>query len=246
MEPLRRSLLSVDTLSLFPRLDRGEQVRAVAAHQALIHEVLGTLRRGGAPILHLFADERWNAVRSSMPWLSWRLALQRHGLPVSEEAWKTGSERARAPILDLLLLGTCPETATDVLLDLLLTVAPYLCSKSVDQEMEDRGPLTWAPVRLLPAAAEFFLTDSTAGSIDLGPYRICTRDGLVRVERGGQHVGTVKQCRFGLLAAAYGKEELCGALPAWIADIEQAETSKGVPSAQFGPRSKACCMGIAS
>jgi len=80
---------------------------------------------------------------------------------------------------------------------------------SVDQEMEDRGPLTWAPVRLLPEAAEFFLTDSTAGSIDLGPYRICTRDGLVRVERGGQHVGTVKQCRFGLLAAAYGKEELC-------------------------------------
>jgi ribonuclease HI len=233
LEPLRRSLLSVDTLSLFPRLDRGEQVRAVAAHQALIHEVLGTLRRGGAPILLLFADERWNAVRSSMPWLSWRLALQRHGLPVSEEAWKTGSERARAPILDLLLLGTCPETATDVLLDLLLTVAPYLRSMSVDQEMEDRGPLTWAPVRLLPEAAEFFLTDSTAGSIDLGPYRICTRDGLVRVERGGQHVGTVKQCRFGLLAAAYGKEELCGALPAWIADIEQAETSKGVPSAQF-------------
>ena len=60
---------------------------------------------------------------------------------------------------------------------------------------------------------------------------------LVRVERGGQHVGTVKHCRSSLLAAAYGKREFCGALPAWImqwiADIEQAETSKGVPSAQF-------------
>ncbi len=110
----------------------------MAAHQALIHEVLRTLRRGGAPILLLFADERWNAVRSSMPWLSWRLALQRHGLPVSEEAWKTGAERARATILDLLLLGTCPETATDVL-DLLLTVAPYLCSMSVDQELDSDG-----------------------------------------------------------------------------------------------------------
>ena len=205
----------------------------MAVHQTLIHEVLGTLLRGGVPISLLFADERWNAVLSSMPWLSWRLALQRHGLPVSEEAWKTGSERARAPILDLLLLGTCPETATDVLLDLLLAVAPYLRSTSMDQEMEDRGPLTWAPVRLLPAAAEVLLNDSTAGSTDSGSYRIRTLDGLVLVERGGQHVGTVKQCRFGLLATACGKEELCGALPAWIADIEQAEASKGVPSAQF-------------
>ena len=96
LEPLRQSLLSVDTLFLFPRLDRGGDVPAVAVHHALIHEVLGTLRQGGAPISLLFADERWNAVCSSMPWLSWRLALQLHGLPVSKEAWGTGAGRARA------------------------------------------------------------------------------------------------------------------------------------------------------
>ncbi len=70
---------------------------------------------------------------------------------------KPGQSAPGPPILDLLLLGTCPETATDVLLDLLLTVAPYVRSMSVDQEMEDRGPLTWAPVRLLPEQQSFFL-----------------------------------------------------------------------------------------
>ena len=119
MELLRRSLLSVDTVSRFPRLDRGEGVPAVAVRQALIHEVLDTLAE-----------------------------LER--LPVSEEAWGTGAEQARAPILDLLLLGKCPETALAVLLDLLLAAAPYLSSTSMDQEMEHRGPLTWAPVQLLP------------------------------------------------------------------------------------------------
>jgi hypothetical protein len=61
-----------------------------------------------APLL--FSDERWNAVRSSAPWLTWQLMLQRHGLPVSLQAEPTGAERAKGPILDLLLLGGCPDT----------------------------------------------------------------------------------------------------------------------------------------
>jgi hypothetical protein len=65
------------------------------------------------------------------------------------------------------------------------------------------------------------MTDSTAGRTLYGPYSATTGDGLVRVERAGQHVGTLKQSRFGLLAAAYGKEEFYGALPRWIADMER-------------------------
>ncbi len=63
--------------------------------------------RNHYPIPSLFVDERWNAVRSSIPWLSWQRTLQRHGLPGSSEAW-TGSERSTGPILDMLLLGACP------------------------------------------------------------------------------------------------------------------------------------------
>jgi hypothetical protein len=59
--------------------------------------------------------------------------------------------------------------------------------------------LTWEPVHLHPDAALFALTDSTAGSAAYGPNDTSTRDGLVRVERAGHHVGTVKQSRFGLL-----------------------------------------------
>jgi hypothetical protein len=60
--------------------------------------------------------------------------------------------------------------------------------------MEDRGPLTWELVCLLPMAAEFVLTNNTAGKASYGPYNTRTRDGLVHVERAGQHLKTVKQC----------------------------------------------------
>ena len=129
--------------------------------------------------------------------------------------------------MDLLLLGGCPDANPAVLRDLCVELAPYLRSARMDQRMEERSPLTWEPVCLHPDAALFALTDSTAGSAAYGPYDTSTRDGLVRVERAGHHVGTVKQSRFGLLSAAYDPEELCQALPAWIAAIEIDEAAKG-------------------
>ncbi len=89
--------------------------------------------------------------------------------------------------------------------------------------MRDGGPLAWEQVRLLPAAAEFVMTDSTAGTADYGAFTVITRDGLVRVEKAGQHVGTVMQSRFGLLASACGPEALCRVLAAWIAGVEKDE-----------------------
>ena len=82
--------------------------------------------------------------------------------------------------------------------------------------MEDRGPRGWAPVRLLlPADASVF-TDSTGGQAVYGPYTAMTKDGLVRVEHAGKHIGTVKQNRWGWLAAAYEAEDVCAALPSWV------------------------------
>ena len=233
LEPLRRVLHTVDAALLFPPLDRGEGVPAVPAHQALLHEVLGGLRRGDGSIPSLFSDVRWDAVRCSIPWRSWNSVLQRHGLPYSGDMW-TGRERSTGPILDLLLLGACPDTPPAVLLDLLTELAPYLrSSPGADVGMEDRGPLGWAPVRLLLPADSFEFLDNTRGQAAYGPFTATTRDGLVRVDRAGRHVGTLKQSRWGLLSAAYDAEDLCAALPAWIAEVDKDEGTRGVPSAQF-------------
>ena len=233
LEPLRRVLPMVDTALLFPPLDRGEGVPEVPTHQALLHDVIGGLKRGDCPIPSLFADERWNAVRSSIPWHSWQHVLHRHGLAGATEAW-TGTERFTGPILDLLLLGACPGAAPDVLLDLVIALGPYIRSlQGRDASMEDRGPLGWAPVRLLLPAEAFVFTDSTGGQAVYGPYTATTKDGLVRVEQAGRYIGTVKQSRWGWLTAAYEAEDTCVALPRWIAGVEHDELSRGVPSAQF-------------
>ncbi len=83
------------------------------------------------------------------------------------QAWETGAERlgARGPILDFLIssLGGCPESDPSVLLDLALVMAPYLHWRNADQERDDGGPLTRAPVRWLPEAVGFEIMDSTAG-----------------------------------------------------------------------------------
>ncbi len=46
-------------------------------------------------------------------------------------------------------------------------------------------------------------------------------------------MGTLKQSRWGLLSAAYDAEDLCAALPAWMAGVDKEEGTRGVPSAQF-------------
>ncbi len=78
----------------------------------------------------LIADECWNAVHSSAPWLSWQLALLQHGLLVSLEIESTSS------VLDLLILGGCPGTIPSVLLDLCVALAPYLRSANADKGFE--------------------------------------------------------------------------------------------------------------
>jgi hypothetical protein len=93
--------------------------------------------------------------------------------------------------------------------------------------VRDRGPWGGEPARLLlPADA-----DCTEGQTSYGPYTVTTRNGLVRIDKARQHVGTVKQGRWGLLTAAYDAADVCRTLPRWIAEVEKEELTRGVPSA---------------
>jgi hypothetical protein len=87
------------------------------------------------------------------------------------------------------IIWTCcflaPGADPALLGDLCVQLAPYLRSTSAVQGVEDSGPLSWEPVRLLPMAAEFVMTDNTACKASYGPYDNSIRDGLVHVEREG-------------------------------------------------------------
>ncbi len=47
------------------------------------------------------------------------------------------------------------------------------------------------------------LNGNTGGQVAHGPFTATTKDGLVRAEKAGLHIGTVKERRWGWLAAAY-------------------------------------------
>jgi hypothetical protein len=82
------------------------------------------------------------------------------------------------------------------------------------------APLGWAPVQLLLPAGTRLSFWTIGGQV---AYHHAGR-----AARAGQHVGTLKQSRWGWLSAAYDAEDLCAALPAWMVDRD-----RGVPSAQF-------------
>ena len=73
-------------------------------------------------------------------------------------------------------------------------------AEMVDSAPMGNGMIGWASMLLLLPAESFHFTDSTGGQETYEPYTATTMYGLVRVEKVGQHVGTVKQSRWGLLA----------------------------------------------
>ena len=231
-QPLRRVLSVAKTAKLFPRLDRGEGVTEAPVHQTLLHDILTGLNRPEPNVAALFADARWEAVRSTAPMAMWRKTMQLHGLEslTSEE---NISARHLAPIMDILALGNCPEVSVDCLKSLCVALAPHLRSTHEVTAEPDGGPLTWSPVRLAVDKVEFVWNDTTAGSIEIGQYTVVTKDGLTRVNLGGHHVATMTQGRWGLLTAAYDPQDVCAALPAWVAQVEKDEATKGVATSQF-------------
>ena len=232
LHPLRRVLTVAKTATLFPRLDRGEGVAEVPVHQELVHDVLTGLNRPEPDVVALLTDARWEAVRSTAPLAVWRRTMQLHGLESLTSEENLGN-RHLAPIIDVLALGQCPEVSIDCLKSLCMALAPHLRSTSERMVEPDGGPLTWSPVRLAVDKVEFIWTDTTAGSKEIGQYTVATKDGLTRVSLGSRHMATLSQGRWGILTAAYDPEDVCAALPAWVAQVEKDEATKGVATSQF-------------
>ena len=101
------------------------------------------------------------------------------------------------------------------------------------EDRADRGPTIWSPTRLARERVEFHCRDDTAGVADYGSFNASTKDGLVRVMEGSKHVGTISQGRLNLLTATHIPEDVCAALPGWIAQVEKEKAFKVVPSSQF-------------
>ena len=202
LQPLRRVLKLVDTKTLFPRLDRGEGAPEVAVHQALLFDVIHSLRQGEGPVEHLFADIRWQRVRSSASRRSWVSILNKYGFPCEMEV-DMGCRID--PVIDLVEIGQYAGASRDQLLRLTLWLATSMTSRQDDVAMvpADQGPLTWAPVRLSVSNIEFDDSCLRAEVRMHGPFTATSKDSLTRIERDGGLIGTVTQGRFRLLEAEY-------------------------------------------
>ena len=225
LEALLRVLHRVETAAIFPRLDRGGGT-PTPAHQALLREVIAGLKDPSVSVSGLFEDVRWDIVRSSAPLGCWVATMRRHGLVSTVQADDL-TQRSTGPIADLVTLGTCPEVSRQLLLELVLKIAPSVRTvkdREGDEDRADRGPIRWAPTRLARERVEFHCRDDTAGVADYGPFRASTKDGMVRVMEGSKHVGTISQGRWNLLTSTHFPEDVCAALPGWIAQVEKGST----------------------
>jgi hypothetical protein len=235
LEPLRRVLRIVDTRKLFRCLDRGEGTPAVAVHQALIHDVIRGLQRHDVPVEPLFADSRWQLVRSSAPTRSWLNVLNRNGFPGRVEVDIDQTD----PVVILTDIGQYADAERAILLTLTLWLAPTLRTRRVeDLAMADRCLMSWASVRLSTDKIEFN-DDCLQSDIQThGAFEITSRDGLSRIEREGQLVCTINQGRLGLLTAECAPRGIdlayvYDSIQAWVAYFEQHEKSRGFGSHQF-------------
>ena len=237
LEPLRRLLKRVDTVSLFRKLDRGLGAPAPPVHQTLVYDVLRGLQDSGVPVARLFEDERWAQVRSSAPVRSWYAYLSRQNFPCRPGMHDPAGVDAT---WDLVALGTSGEVGRDQMRELTIYLAPSLRSVCRDDVlMEDRHPLAcqWAPVSLSRERVEF--VSAAEGSIQhCGEYTIVSRDNLARIEKGGEYIATITQSRLGLLmssfeAAGLETEYILSNLPHWVKEVEGGEASRGIASHQF-------------
>ena len=235
LEPFRRLLREVDTLSLFPLLDRGQGTSAPSIHQQLLHDVIFGLKRSEVPTEKLFDDPRWCEIHSSASRLGWQAALHKHGIICPKES--RHPDRVD-PIWDLVGLGLSGEFGRATLLDLTLYLAPSLrdvCRG--DTGMESANTLTWEPLHLSRVGIEF-VSAPEASVTKYGAYTVFSKDNLARVERDGEYIATITQSRLGLLASSFESrgidvEELFGNLAHWISEVELGEASRAIGSAQF-------------
>ena len=164
-------------------------------HQALLRKVIAGLKDQSVSVSELFENVRWDIVRSFAPLGCWVATMRRHGL-VSNVQADDLTQRSTGPIADLVTLGTCPEVSLQLLLELVLKIAPSVRTvkdRECDEDRADRGPIMWAPTCLAREKVEFLCRDDTAVVADYGPFRAFTKDGMIRVMEGSKHVGTISQ-----------------------------------------------------
>ena len=237
LEPLRRLLKLVDTVSLFRKLDRGIGVSAPPVHVGLIHDVLAGLQDLTVPVARLFEDERWHEIRCSAPVRSWHAFLHRQNFPCQ---YSMNEPAGLDPTWDLVTLGGSGEVARDQMRELVLYLAPSMYSRSrEDISMEDRYPLAsqWAPISLSRDSVEF--VDTAGESVQhCGEFTIVSKDNLARIEKGGEYIATITQSRLGLLMSSFEASGLettyiLTNLPHWVKEVEGGEASRGIASHQF-------------
>jgi hypothetical protein len=84
-------------------------------HQALLFDVIHSLRQGEGPVEHLFADIRWQRVRSLASQRSWVSILNKYGFPCEMEV-DMGCRID--PVIDLVEIGQYAGASRDQLLRL--------------------------------------------------------------------------------------------------------------------------------
>ena len=236
LQPFRRALQVVDIERLFSRLNRSEGAAVVAVHQALLSDVIHGLRQQDGSVQHLFADERWQLVRSSAPRRSWLSVLNKNGFPCETE--EEGHRRID-PVIDLTEIGQSTDAARHQLMTLVLWLAPSIRScRNEDAEMVDRGPLAWAPARLATEKVEFDTSSLEATVETHGTWKVIHKDSLTRIEREGRLMGIISQSRFRLLEAEglsrrIPIEYICESILEGIAYVEKHESKRGFGSHQF-------------
>jgi ribonuclease HI len=217
---------------LFPTRSRICSLPPPEVHVGLVHDVLTALRDKTSSVEAAFSDDRWSLVRSSEPARGWRQLLQRHGLrfcegmePLDEEA---------DVIRELCELGCDPGTPRELLQALVQGLAASIRScpplaPTNEHKMEE--PL------LLRDGVRFCLTDPTEATIQIGRFKVTTRESRARVDEIFEgvlrHVGTVAQGRFAFLVAQHGIDRVLEQLHRWISEVQRAEATDGVASFQF-------------
>ena len=236
LEPLLRLLKNVNTVGLFPRLDRGLGAPVPPVHQQLLHDVISGLKNPEIPVVGLFEDGRWNEVRSSAPVLCWRTTLNRMGIVCYMQVEEPAGVD---PVCDLVALGASGETNRDMMLDLTLYLAPSVRSVGrVDAQGDNGGQFTWQPIHLSRDRVEFTNSEPEESVITCGEYTIRSKDNLSRIARGDESVVVITQSRLRLLISAFeasgvDAQEIYATIPNWIKEVEFAEASRGIASHQF-------------
>ena len=207
---------------------------------ALIHDVIRGLQRHDVPIEPLFADTRWQLVRSSAPIRSWLNVLNRNGFPCRID----DNTDLTDPVVSLTSIGQYADAERANLLALMLWLAPTLRTRrDEDLAMADRGPISWASIRLGMDRIEFNDDCLQPDVQSHGAFEITSRDGLSRIERDGQLVCIVNQGRLGLLTAECAPrgidvEYVYESIQGWVAYVERHKKEQRLRIAPVLARSK--------